>query len=159
MEIWRERVRMHRRWRVRLPTTHSNGPGSSTSRLSSRWNVPEMSYRSSTTMSYRLSITLSYRPSKASGDICIRMSRLRSTWQAKMSRLRLTWQTKDVSELLNVTSIADIPTYEIKRIFQKICLISFRKSGTELCQAAIFMIIRVHFVYADICLDLCSGNI
>ena len=64
-------VESHRRWRVRLPTTHSNGPGSSTSRLSSRWNVPEMSSRQS--------ITMSYRPSRASGDICIQMSRLRST--------------------------------------------------------------------------------
>lgn len=44
-------VESHRRWRVRLPKTHSNGPGSSTSWLSSRRNVPEMSTRQSATMS------------------------------------------------------------------------------------------------------------
>ena len=44
---------------------------------------------------------------------------------------------------------------KLSGFFEKICLISFRKSGTELCQAAIFIIIRVHFVYADNCLELC----
>ena len=56
-------VESHRRWRVRLPTTHSNGPGSSTLRLSSRWNVPEMSSRQS--------ITRSNRPSRASRALSV----------------------------------------------------------------------------------------
>ena len=45
-------------------------------------------------------------------------------------------------------------TFKLSGFFKKIRLISFRKSATELRQVAIFIIIRVHFVYADNCLDL-----
>ena len=45
---------------------------------------------------------------------------------------------------------------KIKRIFQKICLIYRRKSDTDVRQTMTLANIRVHFVYADNCLDLCQ---
>ena len=48
---------------------------------------------------------------------------------------------------------------KLSGFFEKICLISFRKSATDVRQTMTLANIRVLFVYADICLDLCSGNI